>query len=257
MKKLKTRAENIDRRRFLQLGALGTASLAVAACTGGGGEPAAEDMPAPAAETASEAPATTSAGGYNEAPMLADMVASGDLPPIDERLPANPLVLDGMEGIGNYGGSMRRGFKGVSDRWGPTKLARQGLTWYTPELSLRPNIAESWETNEDATVFTFHLRQGMKWSDGATFDSDNFAWWQENVMLNKDITPAVGRNWVTGSERTPMTMDFPDKHTVVFSFAHPNPMFLDRVAPLTRDLFMPHHYAGQFHMETTDDKEAL
>ena len=259
MNKLKTRAENIDRRRFLQLGALGTASLAVAACTGGGGEPAAEDMPAPAAETGSEAPApaASSPGGYNEAPMLADMVASGDLPPIDERLPANPLVLDGMEGIGNYGGSMRRGFKGVSDRWGPTKLARQGLTWYTPELSLRPNIAESWETNEDATVFTFHLRQGMKWSDGATFDSDNFAWWQENVMLNKDITPAVGRNWVTGSERTPMTMDFPDKHTVVFSFAHPNPMFLDRVAPLTRDLFMPHHYAGQFHMETTDDKEAL
>ena len=259
MNKLKTRAENMDRRRFLQLGALGTASLAVAACTGGGGEQAAEDMPAPAAETGSEAPApaASSPGGYSEAPMLAEMVASGELPPIDERLPANPLVLDGMEGIGNYGGSMRRGFKGVSDRWGPTKLARQGLTWYTPELSLRPNIAESWETNEDATVFTFHLRQGMKWSDGATFDSDNFAWWQENVMLNKDITPAVGRNWVTGSERTPMTMDFPDKHTVVFSFAHPNPMFLDRVAPLTRDLFMPHHYAGQFHMETTDDKEAL
>ena len=257
MNKLKKRSDDINRRRFLQLGAMGSAGLALAACAGDGGEAAAEDMPAPAAETASEAPATTSAGGYNEAPMLADMVASGDLPPIDERLPANPLVLDGMEGIGNYGGVMRRGFKGVSDRWGPTKLARQGLTWYTPELSLRPNIAESWETNEDATVFTFHLRQGMKWSDGATFDSDNFAWWQENVMLNKDITPAVGRNWVTGSERTPMTMDFPDKHTVVFSFAHPNPMFLDRVAPLTRDLFMPHHYAGQFHMETTDDKEAL
>ena len=257
MNKLKKRSDDINRRRFLQLGAMGSAGLALAACAGDGGEAAAEDMPAPAAETASEAPATTSPGGYNEAPMLADMVASGDLPPIDERLPANPLVLDGMEGIGNYGGVMRRGFKGVSDRWGPTKLARQGLTWYTPELSLRPNIAESWETNEDATVFTFHLRQGMKWSDGATFDSDNFAWWQENVMLNKDITPAVGRNWVTGSERTPMTMDFPDKHTVVFSFAHPNPMFLDRVAPLTRDLFMPHHYAGQFHMETTDDKEAL
>ena len=133
----------------------------MAACTGGGGEPAAEDIPAPAAETGSEAPApaASSPGGYNEAPMLAEMVASGELPPIDERLPANPLVLEGMEGIGNYGGTMRRGFKGVSDRWGPTKLARQGLTWYTPELSLRPNIAESWETNEDATVWTFHLRR--------------------------------------------------------------------------------------------------
>ena len=259
MKKMELRSDDISRRRFLQLGAIGTAGIVAAACAGAEAEPAAEDMPATAADTEGEAPAQAPAspGGYREAPMLAEMVADGALPPIDERLPANPLVLEGMEGIGNYGGVMRRGFKGVSDRWGPTKLARQGLTWYTPELSLRPNIAESWENNEDATVWTFHLREGMKWSDGAAFDSDNFAWWHENVMLNKDITPAIGRHWVTGPEHTPMTMDFPDKHTVVFTFAHPNPMFLDRVAPLTRDLFVPHHYLSQFHMETTEDKEAL
>ena len=189
--------------------------------------------------------------------MLADMVANGDLPPVDERVPANPLVLEGMDGIGNYGGVMRRGFKGVSDRWGPTKLARQGLTWYTPELSLRPNIAESWEVNQDATSWTFHLREGMKWSDGEPFDSDNFAWWHENVMLNTDLTPAVASNWVTGAERTPMVMEVPDKHTVVFNFAHANPIFLDRVAPITNELFAAHHYISQFHMETTDDKEAL
>ena len=189
--------------------------------------------------------------------MLADMVANGDLPPVDERVPANPLVLEGMEGIGNYGGVMRRGFKGVSDRWGPTKLARQGLTWYTPELSLRPNIAQSWEVNEDATSWTFHLREGMKWSDGEPFDSDNFAWWHENVMLNTDLTPAVASNWVTGAERTPMVMEVPDNHTVVFNFAHANPIFLDRVAPITNELFAAHHYISQFHMKTTDDKEAL
>ena len=239
------------------MGALGTAGPVAAACAGGGGEPAAQDMPAPAAETESQAPAASSPSLYNEAPMLADMVARGDLPPVDERVPANPLVLEGMEGIGNYGGVMRRGFKGVSDRWEPTKLARQGLTWYTPELSLRPNIAASWEVNEDATVWTFHLREGMKWSDGEPFDSDSFAWWHENVMLNTDLTPAVGRNWVTGAERTPMVMEFPDKHTVGFTFAHPHPMFLDRVAPLTQELFAPHHYIAQYHMETTDDKEAL
>ena len=211
MKKLAPRTNDITRRRFLQLGAMGTAGLVAAACAGGEAEPAADDMPATAADAETEAPAPASAspGGYREAPMLAEMVAAGDLPPIDERLPANPLVLEGMEGIGNYGGTMRRGFKGVSDRWGPTKIARQGLTWYTPELTLRPNIAESWENNDDATVWTFHLREGLKWSDGAAFDSDNFAWWQENVMLNKDITPAVGRNWVTGSERTADDHEFP------------------------------------------------
>jgi peptide/nickel transport system substrate-binding protein len=256
MKKLGMRTDDVSRRRFLQLGAMGTAGLVAAAC---GGEPAAEDMPAAAAETESQAPsaAASSSSRYNEAPMLADMVAGGDLEPVDERVSANPLVLEGMEGIGNYGGVMRRGFKGVSDRWGPTKLARQGLTWYTPELSLRPNIAESWEVNADATSWTFHLREGMKWSDGAPFDTDNFQWWYENIMLNTDLTPSVGRNWVTGAERTPMVMEFPGKHTVVFNFGHPNPMFLDRVAPLTRELFTPHHYVAQFHMETTEDKDGL
>ncbi len=259
MKKLGVRAEDITRRRFLQWGALGTVGLAAAACAGGSDQSAAEDMPAQAAEMESEAETTaaTPSSRYNEAPMLAELVSSGDLPPVDERVSANPLVLEGMEGIGNYGGVMRRGFRGVSDRWGPTKLARQGLTWYTPELTLRPNIAESWEVNADATVWTFHLREGMKWSDGTPFDTDNFKWWQDNVMLNTDLTPAISRNWVTGTERAPMVMEFPDKHTVVFTFVHPNPMFLDRVAPLTRELFIPHHYMAQFHMETTEDQDAL
>jgi peptide/nickel transport system substrate-binding protein len=97
----------------------------------------------------------------------------------------------------------------------------------------------------------------MKWSDGEPFTSENFRWWYENVMLNTTLTPAVGTNWVTGPDRTPMTMTFPDDYTVVFSFAHPNPMFLDLVAPVDEDLFVPHHYLAQFHADMTDDRAAL
>ena len=43
-------------------------------------------------------------GTYNEAPMLAKMVANGELPPVDERLPVEPMVLEVAE-IGNYGGT--------------------------------------------------------------------------------------------------------------------------------------------------------
>ena len=49
---------------------------------------------------------------YKEAPMLADLVKAGKLPPVDERLPEEPLVMVGMEGIGNLGGTMRRSTKG-------------------------------------------------------------------------------------------------------------------------------------------------
>ena len=47
---------------------------------------------------------------YGEAPMLADMVASGDLPPVEERLPSNPMVLEPNpaydQTIGQYGGEI-------------------------------------------------------------------------------------------------------------------------------------------------------
>ena len=37
---------------------------------------------------------------YNEAPMLAEMVAAGSLPALEERLPSNPMVIEPLEQIG-------------------------------------------------------------------------------------------------------------------------------------------------------------
>jgi peptide/nickel transport system substrate-binding protein len=250
----------ITRREFLRVSALAAAGGVAAACAGPMPVPT-EEAPAPEEteepepeepeEPAAEVPETK----FNEAPMLAELVASGDLPPVDERLPENPLVLEGMEGlIGNYGGTMRRGFKGVSDRWGPTKMVRQGLLEYTPELDMRPNIAESWEANADASVWTFHLRKGMKWSDGEPFDAGCFQWWYENVLLNETLTPSVPGSWSTGDPRVLMEMEFPDEYTVVIKFADPNPLFLYTAVG---EPFTPGHYMQQFHAETTDDPEAL
>ena len=72
------------------------------------------------ASAASTAPAAAAsgAGGYQEAPLLAERVAAGELPPVNERLPESPLVLtlersaapDGLLGelkIGQYGGTVR------------------------------------------------------------------------------------------------------------------------------------------------------
>ena len=45
---------------------------------------------------------------YQEAPMLKKQVEAGELPPVNERLPEEPLVLDVKE-LGNYGGSIGGG----------------------------------------------------------------------------------------------------------------------------------------------------
>ena len=45
---------------------------------------------------------------YQEAPMLAERVRGGELPPVDERLPEEPLVIKPLEEIGQYGGTWHR-----------------------------------------------------------------------------------------------------------------------------------------------------
>jgi peptide/nickel transport system substrate-binding protein len=274
--------QRISRRAFLRLSAVAGASVGLAAC--GGAPPAAPAATtAPAAPEATAAPAAPTAvpvataapaaaatavpaavSKFNEAPMLADLVGAGSLPAVDERLPKNPVVIDSIDGIGNYGGTIRRGFRGVSDRWGPTKIQNEGLTWYNPDLSVRANIAESWEVNEDATTWTFKLREGTKWSDGTPFTTADWQWWYDNVLLNEELTPspgsATGGAWAAGPDKTVMEVEFPDDYTAVLSFVAPKPLLaynVTRTQGATNDgPFTPSNFMEQFHASFTD-KAAL
>lgn len=111
------------RREFLRLSAVTATGVVVAACAPS--VPTATPVPPTAAPKPTAVPPTTAptavpAAKYQEAPMLADLVKAGKLPPVDQRLPKNPMVMTGFEGIGKYGGTWRRAFQGVSDINGPT-----------------------------------------------------------------------------------------------------------------------------------------
>ncbi len=251
--------KEVSRRQFMQWSAMTTAGLAVAACA-----PAASPAPA-APEAAPAAPAAPAAdaaaavpGKFNEAPMLAELVQAGSLPPVDERLPINPLVMPVTEQTGNYGGTMRRGFRGVSDRWGPTKVQDRSLAWFDQDLNMQPRMAESWETNEDATVWTIHLREGMKWSDGTPFTTEAVKYWYDYELQNADLpTYSGGTAWKTGKENTLLQLEVVDDYTFKFTFADPNPLFLYRIARPTPAPYSPGHYMKQFHIELTEDQGAL
>ena len=131
MKGLKTPKTEVSRREFVRLSALAGAGTILVAC-GAGGEPAAEAPmeEAPAESAAEAAPASSSM--YNEAPRLAEMVANGELPPVDERLPVTPLVLEGLDGVGNYGGLWRAGRRGQADHFAINQGHYQGDTFGQP-----------------------------------------------------------------------------------------------------------------------------
>jgi peptide/nickel transport system substrate-binding protein len=258
-----SRRRKLTRRKFLQISSLAVAGAVATAC----GQQTPEMTEEPEEEPKEPAPEETSPeeggeaeGKFNEAPMLADLVSQGDLPPVDERLPMNPYIGSVAEGIGNYGGAIRRGFKGVSDRWGPTKHIDRFLVWYDQDLVLQPRLCESWDLSDDATTWTINLRKGMKWSDGTDFTSEAFQWFYENQAQNEDLSPSPPGNLSTRDEdgnKVLAEMEFPDDFTVVIKFAHPNPMWHFSVARSINGLVTPGHHMAQFHMELTDDTDAL
>lgn len=222
--------------------------------------PASQDSAAvPASQEAAPAAADTS---QKEAPMLAARVAAGELPALEERLPVNPKVVEPVESVGQYGGTWRMGLNGGQDNALLTRtLAYEHLVRWTPDwTAIEANIAESYEVNAEATEYTFKLREGMKWSDGAPFTADDLVFWYEDIILNEEYgaTHPQG-NWLQAAGET-VAVEKVDDYTVKLIFAAPNGLFIQRLATpdgaeLTR---WPKHYCSQFHPKyNADNLDAL
>lgn len=183
---------------------------------------------------------------YNESPMLAAMVAAGDLPPVAERLPSEPLVVAVAEQIGSFGGELVDTTLGQRlaefRHYGYEPLVR----WSVDGTEVVPNVAKGWEVNADATRYTFFLREGMKWSDGEDFTADDIVFWWEHVESNLDIQSAPYPAFVVDGENA--TVSKIDDHTVSFSWSKPNGLFLENLSTpyAIRVVQFAEHYHSQF-----------
>ncbi len=184
-----------------------------------------------------------------EAPGLAKLVADKRLPPLAERLPASPMVVTPFEKVGGYGGTLRRGLRGSADHNGILKvIGNQGLVrWNLAFTEVQPCVAEKWEVNPEATEFTFHLRRGMKWSDGQPFGADDILFSIEDCAKNPELFHSPPSAIVIKNQ--PCTVQKIDDQTVKFVFAAGYAMFLEAMAtPLGQyPTLYPKHYASQFH----------
>jgi peptide/nickel transport system substrate-binding protein len=197
---------------------------------------------------------------FKESPLLAERVTAGDLPPVAERLPAEPLVDNPFESVGTYGGSLTLGQVSASIGYPASNfttfeslfsLARDGST-------VVPNIAKGWEFNDDGTSFTIFLREGLKWSDGDGFDADDIMFYWEDIALNEELTPNVPARFSPGGE--PMEVTRVDQYTVRFDFAVPYFAILPNLSSVVftgcqGDIFEASHYLKQFHKTYNPDVE--
>ena len=193
----------------------------------------------------------TAARGAGEAPALAALVAARKLPPLAERLPARPRVM-ATEPEAIYGGELRMLIGTLKD----TKLAfvygYARLVAFDRSYRLVPDIAERVEVDEGGRSFTFHLRKGHRWSDGAPFTSADFAYWWNHVANDPELSPGGPPATLSVEGEVPR-VTFPDASTVRLRWSRPNNLFLqDQAGAYPTIIYRPAHYLKQFHRAFTD-----
>ena len=207
---------------------------------------------------------------FKEAPELAALVKAGKLPPVEQRLPKEPLVLKPLESIGRYGGTWRRAFIGPSDGENGNRIMASDklLFWDYTGSKIVPGVAKGYEISKDGKTTTLFLRAGMKWGDGAPLDADDFVFWYQDLYLDKNIVPAPIADMSAGGK--PGRLVKIDATTVQFQFDNPYFLFPSMLAgdtligggQATRQsggntyaAYAPAHYLKQFLPKYSSEAE--
>ncbi len=184
---------------------------------------------------------------FAENPAFDADVKAGKLPPVADRLGADALVMQPYAEIGTYGGTMY----GTATQ--PESGTSEILSWHHVNLvrysddqkTIVPYLAKDYEQAADLKSITFHLRDGLKWSDGVPFTADDIVFWYNDLQLNPELNPEPKSEWIIGG--APMKVEKLDDLTVKFSFAAPAPNFLSFMATSYIEFYRPKHFLEKFH----------
>ncbi|NQT52463.1 ABC transporter substrate-binding protein, partial [bacterium] len=199
-----------------------------------------------------------------EAPVLADLVKQGKLPPVHERVGPEPCVVEGVEGIGTYGGTWLRVANSANDvsivgsRLGYANLVR----WSPQGYPIVPHLAKSFKVSTDNREFTFVLRRGVRWSDGEPFTANDVLYWwdheaNEQGVPEKDRLRASPPSVMKVAGKSGNVVKISD-YEVKFVFPEPNGLFIAKMATYEgREMVnSPRHYLCQYH-PTIGDKALI
>lgn len=201
----------------------------------------------------------TSQQKYNEAPSLTELVKQGKLPSVEKRLPEEPLVIEPVEEIGQYGEELRTAALGPA-AFSDIEHAREFYFFRPDEQGKKiiPNIAKGYKLSKDNREVLIYLRKGMKWSDGEPFTADDIMFWWNDVVLNNELTPVKPTRWMPGGKLA--KFERVDEYTVRIKFAAPYKPIIGILGYFStgqNQIYMPKHYLKRWHIKYNPDANKL
>lgn len=228
----------INRRKFLKMTAVSAVALMINTRVG--------------QATHDRQPATDRQAIFKESPTLAQQVRQNMLPPVEERLPAVPLVLTPLNGVKNYGGYMRTMSSWLGGYMEESQYGHSPLRWVDDGLTIGPGMCDTWSTNANNTEWTVHIREELKWSDGAPVTVDDILfWWNDLVWANYPDAPDGVPDFGQDGENL-ATFTKVDSYTLKIVYTNPAPLTGYRLAMWVKGnigprWIAPKHYLQQFH----------
>lgn len=117
------------------------------------------------------------------------------------------------------------------------------LVYRDTDSAIQPGLAESWTTSEDGTVWTFKLREGVKFHDGETFNAEAVKF---NIERLQDPATASPKASLVDMVKS---VDVIDEYTVAFTLTEASSVFLAQISSYTTGMLSPKSletYGDQF-----------
>ena len=188
-----------------------------------------------------------------QAPMLAQQVAKNELPPLSQRLPLTPRIINTPDKTGIYGGALTAG-EVQTDRlkWLET-IVHAGLFTYSMDASqIIPDIAKSFSWSNDLKTLTIELRPGHKWSDGRPFTTEDMMFCWNDWYCCEQLKPILPGWWLADNQ--PPVFKAISETEIQITFALPNPVIMDRFGRAWHSrasgdgLMLPKHFFKKYHI---------
>ena len=183
-----------------------------------------------------------------ETPELVSQVNSGELPPVQQRIPETPQLVEfhGDFSAGSHGGELRLLMGKQKDIRQIVIYGYARLVGYNTGLQLVADILEDFEVVE-GRIFTLYLRKGHRWSDGHAFTSEDFRYYWEDIANDPELSKGGPPKTLLVDGEAPL-VEFIDDYTVRYSWTKTNPYFIPALAaPRPLYIYKPAHYLKQFH----------
>ncbi len=198
---------------------------------------------------------------FNESPQSAALARSGDILPLEERLPVHEdiWVIAPYDEIGVYGGNMRITTHHIKTL---DHLAVTSLVNGDPIGTSEPRIIKGWEVSEDGRKYTFTNRRGARWSDGYPMTMEDVRFAMEDLMYNSELNtsfPVELKSQITGNQArfavvddVTWTIEFDDPYFDLASSRHMWGSSKTRGCP--RCYYAPSHIYKRYHIKYNPDE---